>query len=154
MENIITLPVSELKTALTGLSKVVNKSSTLPVLQSIRVCRDNSGSVSLQGTDLDAVATYTTNQPGPACEFLVPLEALSKTVKSSRPKDSVLLVQDQDTIKLRTYIGDNAVDQKLDSLDIKDWPTLPVVTSAPIKVNGEFHTALKQAFECASEERL
>ena len=58
MENIITLPVPELKTALTGLGKVVSR-STLPVLRTLRIRRDQAGTVSLQGTDLDSFLTYS-----------------------------------------------------------------------------------------------
>src|SRR6266852_8896430 len=80
------LPVSELKTALAGLSKVVSKSSRLPVLQSIRIERDAAGSVTLQSTDLDSFATYSAPQPhpGPSAALLVPLDQLSNAVKSSK----------------------------------------------------------------------
>ena len=68
MNKEIVIPVSELKEALPGLSKIVSKKSTLPVLQSVRVARDAEGKVSLMGTDLDAFATYTVKEPqsGPA----------------------------------------------------------------------------------------
>ena len=58
MKHIIELPVSELKTALAGLGKVVNRRSALPVLAHLRVSRDATGQVALQGTDLDSTATY------------------------------------------------------------------------------------------------
>ena len=153
MENIITLAVPELKTALTGLGKVVSK-STLPVLKTIRVMRDPAGAVSLQGTDLDSFLTYSsrTLQPGPACEFLAPLEVLAKAAKGSSNKDTIALVQDQDTVKLRTFIGSSPVDQKLDTVAPTEWPPVPVVKGNSMKVNGEFHNTLRQAFECASED--
>jgi hypothetical protein len=67
MNQEIIIPVCDLKAALPGLSKIVGKSRTLPVLQSIRVSRDAEGKVSLMATDLDAFATYTVKeaQSGP-----------------------------------------------------------------------------------------
>ena len=53
MNKEIVIPVQELKVALPGLSKIVGRSRTLPVLQSIRVARDSEGKISLMATDLD-----------------------------------------------------------------------------------------------------
>lgn len=58
----ITLPVCELKKALPGLSKIISRSRTLPVLQSVRVARDNEGKIGILATDLDSFATYTAKE--------------------------------------------------------------------------------------------
>ena len=50
---IIKLPVAELKTAIGGLTKVIPRHSTLPVLGMIHIERDRQGWVHLTGTDLD-----------------------------------------------------------------------------------------------------
>ena len=47
MNTEITLVVSELKAALPGLSKVIGRSRTLPVLQTVRVTRNDAGKVSI-----------------------------------------------------------------------------------------------------------
>jgi hypothetical protein len=54
MNQEIMLPASELKAALPGLSKIVGKSKTLPVLTAARIARDHQGRVSLQATNLDS----------------------------------------------------------------------------------------------------
>ena len=64
MNTEITLAASELKQALPGLSKIVGRSRTLPVLQTVRITRDGAGKVSILATDLDSFATYTANWPG------------------------------------------------------------------------------------------
>ena len=46
MNKEIIIPVCDLKAALPGLSKIVGRSRTLPVLQSVRVARDAEGKVS------------------------------------------------------------------------------------------------------------
>ncbi len=89
--NIIELPVSELKTALTGLGKVIGRRTTLPVLSQVRITQDKDGQVSLQGTDLDSFVTYRTLnvQGGEPVEFLVPMDQLAKTVPFSCHSDQI-----------------------------------------------------------------
>ena len=53
----INLPLTELKPALTGLGKVIQKNATLPVLSMIKVERTNHGWIALTGTDLDSFVT-------------------------------------------------------------------------------------------------
>src|SRR5205085_2492378 len=80
---IIELPVAELRMALPGLGKIIGRKTTLPVLSAVRVARDKAGVITLQGTDLDSVATFTlkeTNE-GPATQLLVPFERLQKAMK-------------------------------------------------------------------------
>jgi DNA polymerase III sliding clamp (beta) subunit (PCNA family) len=93
MNKEIVIPVGELKAALPGLSKIVSKRTTLPMLQSVRVARDAEGKVSLMGTDLDGFATYTVTEPQPDApvEFLMPLEQLTKTVKSLNAEGTLSL---------------------------------------------------------------
>ena len=103
MNNEIVIPVCELKAALPGLSKIVGRSRTLPVLQSVRVARDAEGKVSLMATDLDAFATYTVKEPqsGPAMEILMPLDQLTKTVKGMKAEGTITLIPDgKEKVKL------------------------------------------------------
>ena len=54
----ITLHISELKAALPGLAKVLNRSASLPVLQHIHVSRSASGAVQLQATNISSFVAY------------------------------------------------------------------------------------------------
>ena len=108
MNNEIVIPVCDLKAALPGLSKIVGRSRTLPVLQSVRVARDAEGKVSLMATDLDAFATYTVKelQSGPAVEILLPLDQLTKTVKGMKAEGTITLIPDgKEKVKLWYSIG-------------------------------------------------
>ena len=61
--NQITLPIAELKPALTGLGKIISRSATLPVLRMIRIERNKDGWITLTGTDLERFVTVRLEQP-------------------------------------------------------------------------------------------
>src|SRR5258708_4761909 len=87
MKTEIQLPAAELKTALTGLGKLVYRHATLPVLQHVRLTRKNEdGAVQLQATDLDSFLTYSSMdlQPGPDVDVLIPIDAITKAIKGSK----------------------------------------------------------------------
>lgn len=155
MKNLIELPVSELKTALTGLNKIVSKSTTLPVLRNIRVNRSQEGRVILEATDLDTAACYeaTCQEPNAACEVLVPIETLTKAVKNSASNSRIALLKESKTaLTLRTFIGENPVDQKIETLEPKEWPPVPRAELPPIILDQKLREAVTDAMECSSEE--
>ena len=125
--NTITLPVSELKSALHGFGKIIGKRTTLPVLRYVKISK-NDGKVTLQATDLDAFATYTMigTQPGKSIEVLVPFEQLSKAFKSSK-KEDVAILSDGKNTKLRYFIGGNSVEQAVNSLPVSEFPPAPTI---------------------------
>ena len=148
----IMLPVSELKTALAGISKVVSKSSRLPVLQSIRIERDAAGVVTLQATDLDSFATYSAQQPhsGLPATLLVPLDKLSDAVKSSKEQVG-FVIEGPEEAYLRSFISKTPVEEKIESLPVEDWPPTPRGNEQGFVLDVRCQQALKEAFECASE---
>ena len=155
MNKEIVIPVSELKAALPGLSKIVSKRSTLPVLQSVRVARDAEGKVSLMGTDLDGFATYTVTEPqaGEAVEFLMPLDQLFKTVKSLKAEGTLgLTPESKEKVKLRYSIAGNPVEQNVNTLPANEFPPVPKFTQPAIPLQPGFGLALRQALECCSED--
>ena len=153
--NTIKLPVSELKGALTGLGKVISRKTTLPVLQHIRVFRDQKGSVELQSTDLDTFVTYHVEeiQIGPVVDVLVPVNELSKAVKSSSSKESIsLIVEPKDKVKLRYLLGGSPIETQVATLSVKEWPPVPEVNQPGTVLDKEFGPALKEALECCSND--
>jgi DNA polymerase III sliding clamp (beta) subunit (PCNA family) len=155
MNKEITLPVSELREALPGFSKIIGKSRTLPVLQSVKVSRDAGGKVSLQATDLDSVATYTVKdqQAGAPVEILVPLETLNKTVKGLNAEDTIGLVrEDKERVRICYTIGGSAVAQSISTTPVEEFPPEPKITQPASPLEAGFGTALKQALQCCSEE--
>jgi len=149
----IMLPVPELKQALTGFNKLIGKKTTLPVLSCIRITRQKDGLVTLQGTDLDAHATFTLNntQQGEAVDVLVPLEQLNKAFKCSASKDSVALVCEGKNTKLRYNLGGNPVHQSVNTIELDQWPPMPTITAPATPLPPGFGEALKQAMACCSD---
>ncbi len=153
MNTEITLPVPELKTALSGLNKLIGRKTTLPVLSHVKVSRQKNGLVTLQGTDLDAYATFTlTNtQPGEAVDLLVPLEQLNQAFKcSTGSKQDLALVCEGKTTKLRYFIGGSSVHQPVNTLPVNEWPPIPKITADSTALPPGFGEALKQAMQCCS----
>ena len=151
----IVLPVMALKEALPGLNKVVPNRTTLPVLQHVRLARDAEGQISLLATDLDGFATYTAKEPlpGPALEMLLPLDQLSKAVKSLSADGTIGFIPDgQDKVKLRYSLGGSLVERTVTSLPAHEFPPLPRVNQPAIPLEPGFGLALRQALKCCSED--
>lgn len=72
MQNQIQIPVSELKIALAGLTKVINKRTSLPVLSCLRLTSQPNGPVRLQATNLDDFLTLACQSPSPLEPFDAP----------------------------------------------------------------------------------
>jgi DNA polymerase III sliding clamp (beta) subunit (PCNA family) len=150
---IIELPVAELRMALPGLGKIIGRKTTLPVLSAIRVARDKAGVITLQGTDLDSVATFTlkeTNE-GPATQLLVPFERLQKAMKQSNGKVELSL-NSKDEVTIRTFWRDTPMEEKIGVPYNDDWPKLSAVEAEPVKLGENFRATFKEAMECASTD--
>src|SRR3954469_12807612 len=140
MKNIIELPVTELRNALTGLGKLIGRSRTvLPVLSAVRVARDNAGVLTLQGTDLDSTATFTLKDKseGPAAQLLVPFDRLQKAVKQTNGKVELSL-NTKDEVLVRTFWRDTPMEEKIHVPFIDDWPTQTTVEGEPVKLDQNF----------------
>ena len=151
----INLATATLKEALPGLTKVIGRSRSLPVLQSVRIHRSRAGVVTLQATDLDSFATYTIPgvQPGGPAEVLVPIDQLSKAVKCSGAKDDIGIVPEaKDKVKLRYNIAGNVVEQTISTLPAGEFPSAPPVRQAGVQVEPQFGQALKEALACCSDD--
>jgi DNA polymerase III sliding clamp (beta) subunit (PCNA family) len=149
----ITLPVAELKQALPGFSKIVSKSRTFPVLQSVRVQRDAQGVVTLEGTDLDAHLAYRLKdtQAGKPVAVLVPFDSLTKTAKGS--SETLTLIPDgKDKLRLRYQIGNSPVEQRISCYEMNEWPPAPKLTAPAVALDPDFGATLKEALQCASDD--
>jgi len=102
--NTVTLPAADLKQALPGLSKVVSRKSTLPVLQSVRLTRTEAGVVTLSATDLDTFVSYNLehSEKGEPLDVLLPFDQLKNTGKSG---DVVVVLESKLKAKLVSSRG-------------------------------------------------
>ena len=154
MKSEIVLPASELKSILPGLNKVITR-STLPVLGCVRIDCAQAGDITLQGTNLDDFATARLEevQTGSPCTVLIPWEPFSKAIKSAGAKEDLILVVDgKKDVKLRTFAGGSQIEQKLETIDVAEWPPTPQVNNPGILLNEDLRQAVKNGFACASED--
>jgi DNA polymerase III sliding clamp (beta) subunit (PCNA family) len=156
MNTIIKLPVAELKSAISGLTKVVSKRTTLPVLGMIRVTCDRQGCVDLSGTDLDSFVTARIQAPGPVgdpVQCLVPFAELQKLGKTCAT-DEVLEIEpiSEDKLILRHRIGNQPVEQVITSAPMSDYPPAPEITMPSIDLDESARGTLLQALACASDD--
>jgi DNA polymerase III sliding clamp (beta) subunit (PCNA family)/exonuclease VII small subunit len=150
---IIELPAPELRHALAGLGKIIGRRTTLPVLSAVRVERNESGVVTLQGTDLDSTATFTLQDrsEGPATQLLVPFDRLQKAVRQSGEKVELGRAE-KDQVLLRTFWRDTPMEEQIQSPALKEWPVPPTVDAEPVTLGLNVRDTLREAMECASTD--
>src|SRR4051812_37191599 len=154
----IALPLAELKPALIGLGKVIEKRSSLPVLTNIKVERTKDGWIALTGTDLTSFVTVRLEQPteGEPCSVLIPYEDLLKVSKSCGKNDTISMLTGENVSELSVIlqypVGNGVMDMKVDSLPLVEFPTVPKVAGEAVPLPNPVHTAIHEALECASTE--
>ena len=151
--NQIILPAADLKQALPGLSKVVSRKSSLPVLQSVRLTRTEAGVVTLTATDLDTFVSYNLehSQRGEPLDMLLPFEQLNKTGKGASGEITVI-AEVKDKAKLRYQIGGSPLEQTVATLSPDEFPPAPKITEPSVKMPENFGETLRQAFETSSTD--
>ena len=149
--NQITLPAADLKQALPGLSKVVSRKSTLPVLQSVRLTRTEAGVVTLSATDLDTFVSYNLehSEKGEPLDVLIPFDQLKNTGKSG---DVVVVPESKFKAKLRYQVAGSNLEQSVATLSPDEFPPTPKITELGCKMPENFGETLRQAFESSSQD--
>src|SRR5207248_4911746 len=103
----------------TGLSKVISKRASLPVLQHVRAERAADGATTISATDLDALASYrfAEGSEGKAESILVPFPALNSIVKQCGAHETIGFEKSSPEHALVYYqIGGHAAEQRVASL--------------------------------------
>ncbi|MFN7139273.1 MAG: hypothetical protein ACK4UN_08040 [Limisphaerales bacterium] len=148
----IELPVAELKKALPGLGKVIDKSASLPVLRCVRVNARGNGKVSLEGTNLDEFAAIEISGSGTG-EALVDYDELNRLVKTCSSSNSIRVKHGDDRTALQYPIGSNHAEKTLPHVATAEWPKLPKLKlEQSLEVKSELKMALRQAFDCSSDD--
>jgi len=153
MNPMIELPVGDLKGVLTGIGKVICGRNTLPVLGTVKFAPDANGCVTISGTDLE---TQVTAKFGAAqnCEpLLVPLEPLSRLLKSLPASERVTIRKaDKAHAALGYLLAGTRVEQSVEALALEEWPPSTPFTQPAIPVDDAFKQALRQGLECSSQD--
>ncbi len=151
----ISLPIAELKPALAGLGKVIQKSTHLPVLKTVKVDRTRDGWITLTGTDLDAFITVRLEEPvaGEPTSILVPYDDLAKAAKGCAAGEFLTVEQaGKKAIVLQYPVGQQSAQVTREAPGVEEFPPVPIVKSEPLPLNNEIRTALLEAMECASTD--
>jgi DNA polymerase III sliding clamp (beta) subunit (PCNA family) len=151
--NPITLPVAALKTALTGLSKIISRRTTLPVLGFVRVER-TSEHIELAATDLDSSVIYRMDTPaqGEPRTMLVPFEDLNNITKGCRRDDNLLLSAFKDKVAIRFPVAGNLIEHQCESLAVEEFPPIIEIQGEACPLDADVRQAIRNAFECASTD--
>jgi DNA polymerase III sliding clamp (beta) subunit (PCNA family) len=148
----ITLPVAELKPALTGLGKVLNGRTTLAILSNIKVERTHDGWIALTSTDLDRWATVRLEHPaeGPPATVLLPFDQLSQLVKSCGKGESIEVMSSGDHTLIHFPLGDTLGESKVPFVSPDEFPQTPRLRNEAIPLSSTLRESLLEAMDCAS----
>lgn len=152
--NSIALPIPELKTALIGLGKVINKTATLPVLADIRIDLDTSG-VTLTGTDLDTTVSFRLEQSaqGDPVSLLIPLHDLGRIVRTCRHEDLLTFTPvSPAAVSVRYPIGSSFVEQMIESHSVDEFPPIRRIEGEACTIDECVRTAFLEALQCCSTD--
>jgi DNA polymerase III sliding clamp (beta) subunit (PCNA family) len=151
----IILPMAELRSALTGLGKVINPKATLPVMQCLRIERDIRGQVTLTTADLERFLTYTMEEPaeGEPLVLLAHFEDITRLAKNGSRNDKLALEPcSPKAITARFPLAGQTGEGKIRSLPAAEYPVVPLVKSDAIPVSEAVRSAMLQAMECVSKD--
>jgi DNA polymerase III sliding clamp (beta) subunit (PCNA family) len=149
----IHLPIVTLKPAIAGLGKIISRSSTLPVLQNIKVERNGDGVVSLTSTDLDHYITVSLEEQseGAALSMLVPYQDLQRITKRCGKTDIITISKAQgDKALVEFPIGTQTAQEHIESLPVGEYPPIPMLKADAVPINDDIRLSMLEAFQCAS----
>lgn len=145
----ISISVSELKPALTGLAKVVSNKATLECLRCIRVDATPERTT-LLGTDLEIFARVT--MPEVRCEaaesFLIPFEHLQSMAK--RFNGSAVLNIEPGRISCN--LGSGPVIENIECPKLEEFPEELAVATQPVPMPETFARRFTEAMGCSSTD--
>lgn len=154
----IPLPIAELKPALVGLGKIINRRNTLPVLGAVKIERNATGWITLTGCDLDYFATVRLEQPVPdePATVLIPMEELVKITKTCEKTDTITVWSDEEPSEasgiISYSVAGQQVQQRCPSFAAEEYPPLPQIDTEAVTLPDTVRSSILEAFECASED--
>ncbi len=131
-----TIPKREFKEALTGLARVINTRTSLPILRGIRFSANPNGIVKAEATDLDSTATFTFNSASAegAGSFIVDIDSLKQFAQGNGPDMLTFDCTEANQVSVTTNVGGQALRRTLAAFDPEDWPDMavPNMRTAPV----------------------
>jgi len=133
-----TLPKRELRDALSGLARVINSRTTLPILRGVRISANPSGQIKAEATDLDSTATFTFNSATAegAGSFIIDIDLLKPFAQGNGPGTLTFDSAEENQVAVTTFVGGQALRRTLAAFDPEDWPELRPVDMRTSPVPG------------------
>jgi len=148
------MSVADLKAVLPGLSKIVSRKSSLPILGCVKVIHAPDHSIRLQADNLDEAVTVRLKNPSPGVpgEMLVPYEELATLAKRCSPEETIEVRDTGKETRLVYCAGGALIEKPVGHFGLEEFPPAREVTAEPLSLDDAFKTAIKEAFECASTD--
>jgi DNA polymerase III sliding clamp (beta) subunit (PCNA family) len=145
----ISIPISELKPALAGLSKVVSNKSQLECLRCIRVDATTERTT-LMGTDLEIFARVTLPEAkcDTAASFLLPLERLQSMTKRFNARTVINI----EPGRISCDLGTGRVSEDFECLKVEEFPEELAVEGDPVPMPETFARRFTEAMGCSSTD--
>lgn len=148
----LSIPTSELKSAVSGLSKVVNQRAPVPILACVRLDAEGQ-TIRLTGTDISQVAVYEVTVAEPVSapvSVLIPLAELQAVLKTAQGSE-IVIEPGRDAVTITSTVAGQGIARRVETADLKDWPELAVpVDTQPVE--SGFLACLRQALTFASPD--
>jgi DNA polymerase III sliding clamp (beta) subunit (PCNA family) len=154
MKHEIALPIAELKPALIGLGKIIQKRITLPVLGAVKIERNSAGWITLTGTNLDGWGTVRLEQPSQAepATVLLPHHELVKISKNCGKDDSITVWSEEASGAISYPVAGQQVEHRCEAFQPDEWPPVPEIKSKPAPISDAVRASILEAFECSSDD--
>ena len=152
--NPIALPIAELKSALSGIAKVLNTKATLPVLNHVKVERTSDGWIALTGTDLDRFITLRLEHPaeGQPVAVLVPYDQLLQLSKNCGKEERLLIETPAEGTLIRFALANNLGASKVKPFPVDQFPQVPRIKTDAVPLPPAVRESLHQALDCSSTD--
>ena len=145
----ISIPISDLKPALTGLAKVVSNKSQLECLRCIRVDATPERTT-LMGTDLEMFARVAL--PEAKCDttasFLLPFERLQSMIKRFNARTVINI----EPGRISCDLGTGRVSEDFECLKVEEFPEELAVEGDPVPMPETFARRFTEAMGCSSTD--
>jgi len=148
----LTITRGELKSAITGLSKIINgKSHSLPILGCIRI--EAGKQITAQATDLDQHATYrfTDAHADGGGSFIIPIQHLKELAKGADAEKIDLQTGENDDIVITNRIGTHVLTHTVAGMPAADWP--PSCDDIPVAGGDQFLPTYRRCVPFASSDQ-
>ncbi len=152
--NPIALPIGELKSALSGISKVINHKATLPALLCVKVERTSDGWIALTGSDLDRFVTLRLEHPaeGPPLAVLVPYDQLLQLSKNCGKEERLLIETTPEGTVIKFALANNLGASKVKPFPVDQFPQVPRIKTDAVPLPPAVRESLHQALDCSSTD--